>query len=127
MVAYALSVPEFIEIPEPSTYNEAISFDEAAEWTVVMIEEMESLHKNQTWELVKPSRGQLIVGCKWVFKKKEGIPGAEFVRYKARLVAKGYSQTEGVDFNEILSSCEAHLYSRVTSHSCLVRSRARAT
>ena len=39
--------------------------DEAAEWTVAMTEEMESLHKNQTWELVKPPRGQKIIGCKW--------------------------------------------------------------
>ena len=30
MVAYALNVAESIEIPEPSTYNEAISSDETA-------------------------------------------------------------------------------------------------
>jgi len=61
MIAYALSVAESIEILEPSTYNEAISSDEAAEWTVAMTEEMKSLHKNQTWELMKPLRGQKIV------------------------------------------------------------------
>nr|GEV90232.1 retrotransposon protein, putative, Ty1-copia subclass [Tanacetum cinerariifolium] len=27
--------------------------------------------KNNTWEHVKPPKGQKIVGCKWVFKKKE--------------------------------------------------------
>ena len=42
-----------------------------------MTEEMETLHNSQTWELVKLSRGQKIIGCKCVFKKKEGIPGAE--------------------------------------------------
>ena len=47
MVAYALSMTEPIEIPEPSTYKEAISSGEAAEWTVAVTEEMESLHKNQ--------------------------------------------------------------------------------
>ena len=57
MVAYAL-MAESIEIPEPSAYNEAISSDEAAEWTITMTEEIESLHKHQTWELVKPPRGQ---------------------------------------------------------------------
>ena len=46
MVAYALSMVESIEIPEPFTYNEAISSDEATEWTVAMTEKMESLHKN---------------------------------------------------------------------------------
>jgi len=103
MVAYALSVTESIEISEPSTYNEAINSDKAAEWTVAMTEEMESLHKNQISELVKPPSGQKIVGYKWVFKKKEGIPGVESVRYKARLVTKNYSQTEGVNFNEVFS------------------------
>ncbi|CAM8913882.1 unnamed protein product [Rhodiola kirilowii] len=33
-----------------------------------MQEEMESLNKNMTWEIVdKPSNARL-VGCKWVFK-----------------------------------------------------------
>ena len=60
MLAYALSVAESIEIPEPFTNNEAISSDETTEWTVAMTEEIEFLHKNQTWELVKPPRGQKI-------------------------------------------------------------------
>uniref|UniRef100_A0A2N9EX70 Reverse transcriptase Ty1/copia-type domain-containing protein n=1 Tax=Fagus sylvatica TaxID=28930 RepID=A0A2N9EX70_FAGSY len=45
------------------------------EWNVAMNEEIESLHKNQTWELVESPKSQKIVGCKWVFKKNEGIPG----------------------------------------------------
>ena len=57
IVAYALSVAESIE---PSSYKEAISSDEAVEWTVAMTEE---IHKNQTWELVKPPERQKIVGC----------------------------------------------------------------
>ena len=57
---------------------------------------------------MKPPRGQKIIDCKWVFKKKEGISGAEPVRYKTHLVAKGYSQTEGVDFNEVFSLVVKH-------------------
>ena len=78
-----------------------------------MTKEMESLHKNQTWELVKLPRGQKIVGYKWVFKKKEEIPGAESVRYKARLVAKGYNPTEGVNFNKVFSLVVKHTSIRV--------------
>jgi hypothetical protein len=36
-------------------------------WT--MVEEMESLYKNETWDLVKLHSGRNIVGSKWVFKK----------------------------------------------------------
>ena len=63
--------------------------------------EMESLHKNSTWELVKLSKGKKVVQCKQVFKKKEGILGIDDAEYKARLVAKGYSQISGMDFTDV--------------------------
>ena len=71
-------------------------------WLISMQEEIESLYKNETWVLVKPPARQRIVGCKWNFNIKEGIPRVEKARYKARLVAKGYSQIPGVDFNDLL-------------------------
>lgn len=73
-----------------------------------MNEEIESLHKNGTWSFVKPPSGKRIVGYKWVFKKKDGIPGIEDARYKAQLVAKGYSQVQGVVFNDIFSPVVKH-------------------
>ena len=33
------------------------------------------------------AKGVKLVGCKWVFKKKEGIPRVESSRFKARLMA----------------------------------------
>jgi hypothetical protein len=42
--------------------------------------------------IVELPKGAKIVRCKWIFKKKEGIPGVEDARFKACLVAKGYSQ-----------------------------------
>jgi hypothetical protein len=113
MVAYALSIAETVEYEEPSSYREAVTGKEATQWTVAMNEEIESLHKNQTWELVKPPKGKRIVGCKWIYKRKAGIPGVEDARLKARLVAKGYSQQEGVDFNEVFSPVVKHSSIRV--------------
>lgn len=70
MVAYALSVAETVEYEEPYSYTEAVSSAESAQWSLAMNEEIESLQKNQTWELVEPLKGKRIVGCKWVFKRK---------------------------------------------------------
>nr|GEU39227.1 putative polyprotein [Tanacetum cinerariifolium] len=102
-VAYALQVAEEVESLEPDTYREAITSKESDKWIAAMGEEIESLHKNKTWELVQLPERRKVVGCKWVFKMKTGLPGSDIIRFKARLVAKGYSQKEGIDYNEIFS------------------------
>lgn len=112
-MAYALEVAEEVDTHEPSTYKEAISCSESVQWLAAMGDEMESLDKNQTWELVKRPGERKIVTCKWVFKKKEGITLAEGVKYKARLVARGFTQKEGVDYNEIFSPVVRHTSIRV--------------
>ncbi|KAG8496957.1 hypothetical protein CXB51_008164 [Gossypium anomalum] len=73
-----------------------------------MQEEIESLHKNRTWDLVKLPKGKKVIRCKWVFKKKEGTQRVEEPRYKARLVTKGYSQILGVDFIDVFSPVVKH-------------------
>jgi hypothetical protein len=55
-----------------------------------MHEEMEALHKNKTWDLVKLPNGKKVVGCKWVFTIKHKADGS-VEPYKARLVAKGFT------------------------------------
>ena len=73
-----------------------------------MQEEMESLHKNGTWDMVRLPKWKKCIRCKWVFKKKEGTTGVENVRYKAKLVAKGYSHIPGVDFINVFSPMVKH-------------------
>jgi hypothetical protein len=85
---------------EPKLVGEAVDSAEGKLWKDSMVEEMESLHKNETWDLVKLPSGIKHVGSKWVFKKKMNATG-QVEKFKARLVAKGYSQVEGVNFGEI--------------------------
>ena len=63
-------------------------------------EEMDSLQKNKTWELVEFLEGRKVVGCKWVFKLNKGVDG-KIERYKVRLVAKGYYHMEGIDYHDV--------------------------
>ncbi|KAG8501650.1 hypothetical protein CXB51_004779 [Gossypium anomalum] len=66
LVAYALNVAEDIDAnQEPSNYSEAISCEDSEKWMFAMQEEMESLHKNKTWDLVKLPKGKKTVRCKW--------------------------------------------------------------
>lgn len=100
--AFALLSAEEIETSEPQCYYEAVNRHDSRQWTDAIEDEMESLKKNKTWSLVPKPAGQKLIGCKWIFKKKEGLPGDK-IRYKARLVAKGFNQREGIDFNDIFS------------------------
>jgi len=113
LVGYALQVAEEVDDNEPSTYNAAVSGNESAQWLAAMGDEMESLQKNQTWELVRLPANRKTVTCKWIFRKKEGMSPAEGIKYKARVVARGFSQREGVDYNEIFSPVVRHTSIRV--------------
>ena len=74
------------------------TYIENQKWKKIMKVGMESLHKNQTWELVQLPKGKKAISCKWVQAKKEDTAG---VRFKAILMAKGYTQKEWIDDNEV--------------------------
>ncbi|GJS34884.1 retrovirus-related pol polyprotein from transposon TNT 1-94 [Tanacetum coccineum] len=92
MVAYAFVAAEEEDTHEPLTYQEAFACEDSSKRKAAMEEEMDSLRKNKTWELVDHPAGQKRVSCKWLFKIKEGIEGVQKARYKARLVARGFTQ-----------------------------------
>jgi hypothetical protein len=68
-------------------------------WHEAMMEELNALEKNKTWELVHLLDGKKVVSCKWIFTVKQN-PEGKIERYKARLVSRGYTQTYGIDYDE---------------------------
>ena len=97
---FASSFALITEDGEPSCYQEVVDDTYNEKWKMTMEEEMDSLAKNNTRNLVELPEWRSVFGCKWVFKRK--VDGS-IERYKARLVAKGYSQVEGINFHEIVS------------------------
>ncbi|WKA05326.1 hypothetical protein VitviT2T_023300 [Vitis vinifera] len=80
----------------PNSVQEALA---DPRWKAAMNEEMKSLQKNETWELVECPPGKKPVGCPWIYTVKYKADGS-IERFKARLVAKGYTQTYGIDYTE---------------------------
>lgn len=77
MVAYGIPI---VGGDIPSTYKEAICTCESGEWRKAMDEEMKSLHKNWTWDLVQLPKGKKEIGGKWVYTKNEGPADKDTVR-----------------------------------------------
>ena len=69
-----------------------LTFSQAAQdagWRAAMEDEMQSIHKNHTWDLVPLSLEKKAITSKWVYKTKPGLHG-DADRLKARLVARGF-------------------------------------
>ncbi|GJZ78164.1 retrovirus-related pol polyprotein from transposon TNT 1-94 [Tanacetum coccineum] len=75
---------------EPECYAEAMEDEHKKEWFEAMEDEMNSLHENNTFKLVKLPKGKRALKNKWVYKLKTEEHTSR-PRYKARLVVKGFS------------------------------------
>jgi hypothetical protein len=84
---------------EPSSYEEATG---QQVWKDAMMEEYQSIMKNDVWEIVLRPEGKSVVTSKWIYKIKHATDG-NIEKYKARFVARGFSQKEGVDYEETFS------------------------
>jgi hypothetical protein len=91
----------FRESKKPDKYSDLISqlnlvidsepftFEEASEhqvWKYAMIEEYDSILKNDVWAVVPRPRGKLVVTSKWLYKIKHTTDGS-VEKLKARFVA----------------------------------------
>lgn len=81
-------------VEDPVTLEEALKSENGMAWKRAWESELDSLQKNRTWVVERVPSDRNIVGCRWLFQRKEDG------RFKVRLVAKGYSQEPGVDFKE---------------------------
>jgi hypothetical protein len=72
-----------------------------------MMEEYQSIMKNDVWEVVPRLEGKSVVTSKWIYKIKHVVDDI-IDKYKARFVARGFSQKEGEDYDETFASCYPH-------------------
>ena len=88
---------------ELECYEETMQVETRKKWEKGMNKEMESLVRDQTWDLVEFPAGKRALQNRWVYRMKEEGGGKK--RYKARLVVNGFAQNKGIDFDEIFFSC----------------------
>jgi hypothetical protein len=92
---------------QPSCYEEAPN---QAVWKDAMMEEYQSIMKNDVWDIVPRPEWKFVVTSKWIYKIKHTIDGS-IEKHKTRFVAKGFSQVEGIDYEETFSlCCSIHFY-----------------
>ena len=82
-----------------------------------MIEEYQSIMKNDVLDVVPRPEGKLVVNSKWIYKIKHATDGS-IDKYKEIIVARGFSQKEGIDYEETFAPVAR--YTSITSVLSLV-------
>ena len=79
-----------------------VDFEEAVKnvvWIKAMDEEIDSIERNNTWDVVVFLEDKNCMGVKWIYKTKLNVD-ADVEKYKALLVAQGFSQQPRIGYNE---------------------------
>jgi hypothetical protein len=84
---------------EPSCYEEASS---QLVWRDAMMEEYESIMKNDVWDIVPRPGRKFAVASKWIYKIKH-TTDRSIEKHKAIFFARGFSQVEGIYYEETFS------------------------
>jgi hypothetical protein len=72
---------------EPTTFKEVV---QKGQWKEAMVEEHQSIMKNEVWEIAPRPKEKSVVTSKWVYKFKHAGDGC-VDKYKARFMARGFS------------------------------------
>ena len=83
---YAIAMSHIIHF-EPSCYEEETNHPV---WRDVMMEEYQSIIKNDVYDIVLRPQGKFVVTSKWIYKIKHTVDGS-IERHKTRFVARGFS------------------------------------
>ena len=89
---------------EPSSFQEAM---QQPTWVDAMVDEYDSIVKNNAWEIVPRPVDKSVVGSRWIYKVNQAIDGS-VEKYKAIFVAPGFSQIEGIDYDETFAPVVRH-------------------
>jgi hypothetical protein len=84
---------------KPSCHGEAAN---QQVWQDAMIEEYQSIMKNDVWDIFPRPQGKSVVTSKWIYKIQHAADGS-VKKYKARFSARGFSQVEEIDYEETFS------------------------
>lgn len=82
--------------------RDLIEVKELEKWMLACEDEIHSITKNHTWDLLELPQEAKPIGLKWGFKLKRNSD-ASVNKNKARLVAKGYVQRYEIDFEDVFA------------------------
>ena len=68
-----------------------------------MVEEYQSILKNDVWEIIPRPKDKSVVSSKWIFKTKHSTYGS-IEKYKERFIAHMFSQKEGIEYGDLCSN-----------------------
>jgi hypothetical protein len=57
-------------VSDPRTYKQAMNSPDVVHWKMAMLEEINALLQNGTWDIVRLPEGEKAIGSGWVFKIK---------------------------------------------------------
>jgi hypothetical protein len=94
-----LAMVTSISDTERQTFAQAV---DQQVWREAMLEEYDSIVRNDVWEVVLRAVGKSIVTSRWLYKTNYAADGS-IEKHKAQFVARGFSQIEGVDYDETVT------------------------
>ena len=82
---------------KPSSFEEAV---QQPIWVDDMVEEYDSIVRNNVWDVVLRPENKSIVSSHWLYKVKQAVDGS-VEKHKARFIACGFHKSRGLTMMRI--------------------------